>query len=208
MPRSRSAPRTRNSAYHHGNLRDTALESALSILRAEGVDELGVRRVAAAVGVSPMALYRHFDSKQGLLAAVAQAGFDELGRSIREAAPRSKPPLERLRNGSVAYVLFAVENRALFELMFGGVTESLARQTPVRAAAATAFSTLVDCLADCWKAGLLKVDRVAAERALWAAAHGYSSLWNSVPELMRGERAQIRANTRQMVTAILRGLAR
>jgi AcrR family transcriptional regulator len=143
-----------------------------------------------------------------LLAAVAQAGFDELGRAIREAAPPDEPPLERLCDGAVAYVLFAIENRALFELMFGGVTEALARRGPVRSAAAIAFSTLVDCLRDCWEAGLLRVDRVSAERAVWAAAHGYASLWNSVPELMRGDRSQLPANTRQMMTAILAGLAR
>jgi AcrR family transcriptional regulator len=202
-----ASSRRRKSAYHHGNLRDEAIAQAHAIVCAEGVAELGLRRVAAAVGVSAMALYRHFASKQGLLAAVAQAGFAELGRAIQKAAPLRQPPLDRLRNGGVAYVLFAVENRRLFELMFGGVGESLAEQGPVREAASVAFSTLVDCLADCSRAGLLKVDAVAAERAVWSAVHGYASLWNSVPELMRGTRAHVRANAHHMLTAILHGLA-
>ncbi|MFZ5891614.1 MAG: TetR/AcrR family transcriptional regulator [Myxococcota bacterium] len=205
---SKKASNGRSRAYHHGHLREAALASAQAILRHEGVAALSLRRVAAEVGVSPMALYNHFENRQALLEALAEAGFMALGKAILRAAPRGQPPLRRLRRGAVAYVVFAVEHRYLFELMFGGVNSALARDSPVRSAAAESFSTLRDCLADCARKKLLSVDPIAAERAIWSAAHGYAALWNSVPALMRGTPQQIATNAGRMLDALLSGIAR
>jgi AcrR family transcriptional regulator len=114
--------------------------------------------------------------------------------------------LERLRRGAVAYVLFAIEHRREFELMFGGVGVDLAQEPRLLAAAQSAFDPLVSCLQDCSEAGLLRADPVVAERLIWSAAHGYASLWNSVPELMRGSRSDIRRNAELMLAAALQGL--
>lgn len=49
------------------------VERALSIVDAEGLDALTVRKVADAFGVTPMALYWHFSNKEALLDAVGDA---------------------------------------------------------------------------------------------------------------------------------------
>lgn len=46
------------------------LEAALGIVQTEGVHRLSVRRLTQALGVSPMAVYKHFDSKNAILAGV------------------------------------------------------------------------------------------------------------------------------------------
>jgi AcrR family transcriptional regulator len=192
--------------YHHGDLRNAALAAAERILQKEGVEALTLRRVAAQVRVSPMALYNHFEGKGALLVALAEAGFVALREAILQAAPNELAPLERLQRGAVAYVLFGVEDRERFALMFGGVGEAILHEPKLRDAVLGAFATLVDCLAECVRAGLLRGDPIEAERTVWAAAHGYAALWNSVPMLMRGERSQIRQNAQRMVMSVLDGL--
>src|SRR5436190_672181 len=61
--------------YHHGDLRSALLEEAVRTIQTDGVDELTLRAVGAALGVSRTALYRHFSDKQALLAAVGREGF-------------------------------------------------------------------------------------------------------------------------------------
>ncbi len=206
-PRRQSgAPGAGAGAYHHGDLRRQTLLEAGRLLREEGASGVSVRRIASNVGVSPMALYNHFDDRQEILIALAEAGFSALRSSILRAAPPKRPPLERLRQGAVAYVLFATEHRREFELMFGGVGVDLAQEPRLHAAAESAFEPLVTCLRECSEAGLLRADPIVAERLIWSAAHGYASLWNSVPELMRGGRSHIRRNAESMLDAILQGL--
>ena len=41
-----------------------------------------MRRVASAVGITPMALYRHYPNRDGLLNALADAGFVELSEML------------------------------------------------------------------------------------------------------------------------------
>ncbi|MER7077528.1 transcriptional regulator, TetR family [Saccharopolyspora kobensis] len=53
--------------------------AALEILLAEGVEAVTMRRVAAAVGVTPMATYRHYPNREALLRSVVDRAFAELG---------------------------------------------------------------------------------------------------------------------------------
>lgn len=176
-------------AYHHGALAQQVLAEASRTLQSAGVSAITIRGLAATIGVTPMALYKHFDDRDALLAALATEGFEALERAIRKAAPPRLAPRERLRRGAVAYVVFALEGPNRFGLMFGGVGESLANDSPTKRAARSAFSPLLECIEECQQAGLLHGDPIAAERAIWSAAHGYAMLWNAVPELMRGSRA-------------------
>ena len=64
--------------YHHGDLRAAAIEAGLTLLEEREADDLGLREVARAVGVSATALYRHFPDKAALLRALASAGLERL----------------------------------------------------------------------------------------------------------------------------------
>ena len=59
--------------YHHGDVRNVLLQKAETILTEEGPTGLSLRRLARMTGVSEAAPYRHFDGKDGILAAVAIA---------------------------------------------------------------------------------------------------------------------------------------
>lgn len=57
--------------------RDAVIGAALKLLEAEGMGALSIRTVAAQLGVSPMALYRHVASKDDLLDEVVDLLFAE-----------------------------------------------------------------------------------------------------------------------------------
>jgi AcrR family transcriptional regulator len=73
--------------------RDAILDRALAVTDADGLDAVSVRRLAREFGVTPMALYWHFDSKQALLHALG----DRLLGGLDLAVDPSLPWLEQLR---------------------------------------------------------------------------------------------------------------
>jgi AcrR family transcriptional regulator len=91
--------------------------AARRLLDREGVEAVTIRRVANAVGITPMAVYRHYLDRAGLLNALANRGFEEL--ASRLATKRSSADIEgRLTKMADIYLEHALENPRLFELMF------------------------------------------------------------------------------------------
>ncbi|SFR26210.1 DNA-binding transcriptional regulator, AcrR family [Lentzea waywayandensis] len=88
--------------------------------------ELGVgasiRDVCAAAGVTPPTVYHYFGDKNGLLDAVAAAGFERYLAEKRDLAP-SSDPVEDLRRGWDGHVEFGLRNPAIYGLMYGGRTK-------------------------------------------------------------------------------------
>jgi AcrR family transcriptional regulator len=107
-------------AYHHGDLRQALLESALGLLEEVGVQGLSLRGVAARAGVSHAAPYRHFEDKESLIAAVAEDGFHKMfEHMVGELSRVAGGPQEQLMAMGLAYVSFAKAHPTHFRLMFG-----------------------------------------------------------------------------------------
>jgi AcrR family transcriptional regulator len=102
--------------------------AARKLLDREGAEAVTMRRVAKAIGITPMALYRHFADRAGLLNALADAGFEELAAKVA-TADRPGEPEERLMNNLDVFLDFGLEKPRLFELMFLKRREG-ARQFP------------------------------------------------------------------------------
>lgn len=104
-------------AAHKRLNRDELITTALAVADAEGLDAVTVRRVAQLHDVTPMALYRHFSDKEGLL--VALAGRLLAGAAIPE--PDDRPWHEQLRDllGGFVDALRPHPNAAL--LVFNGM---------------------------------------------------------------------------------------
>ncbi|MDF7775516.1 TetR/AcrR family transcriptional regulator [Sphingomonas sp. AOB5] len=104
--------------YHHGDLRAALIEAGLGLLAERSADELGLREVARAVGVSATAVYRHFPDKGAFLAALAQEGLRQLGAAQRAASEAVGGGDAGFAATGAAYVRFAIANPALFRLAF------------------------------------------------------------------------------------------
>ena len=90
---------------------------ARRLLDKEGAESVTMRRVATAVGFTPMALYRHYPNRNGLLNALADAGFVELTAKL--AGLQLTGEVDRqLLNLLDVFLDHAFDNPRLFELMF------------------------------------------------------------------------------------------
>jgi len=107
-----------SKTYHHGDLRAAAIAAGLALLRERAADDLGLREVARSVGVSATALYRHFPDKAALLRALAAEGFAQLAEAQRAAAAAAGGGDAGFGATGRAYVRFALDNPALFRLLF------------------------------------------------------------------------------------------
>jgi len=156
--------------YHHGNLRESLLEAADTVLAERGVHGITLRDVAKAAGVSHAAPYHHFSSLNDLLAAVAQRAFVTLGNAL-ELASGEPDTGERLLKINDAYVACACARPEQFRLMFGPLLTRKAEYLALQTAADRAFGFLLAaaCAHDPVQGPVLALTG-------WSLAHGLSNL--------------------------------
>ncbi len=87
---------------------------ALELVEERGWEDWSLRDVAAAVGVSPNALYRHVPGKQGLHVAIGIAAVRELHAALDEVVPSRSPAVTVVRM-TERYVRFAIERPAAYQ---------------------------------------------------------------------------------------------
>ncbi|HEX4319894.1 MAG TPA: TetR/AcrR family transcriptional regulator [Acidobacteriaceae bacterium] len=93
------------------------LSAARDLLDRGGEDAVTMRRVAEAIGITAMAIYRHYPNREGLLNALADAGFEYLTAQLK-SRKFSGTIEERLSQMADIYVDHAFHNPRLYELMF------------------------------------------------------------------------------------------
>jgi AcrR family transcriptional regulator len=162
-----TSPRGPNAPFHHGDLRQALVEATTGLIERDGPASVSLREAARITGVSHNAPYRHFPTREALLAAVAENGFRRLRAAFEEAAAA---PDDRLLALGQAYVRFASANPGLFRLMFGGDVGKDAHPD-LRRAAGEAFALLREAGAQ----GGSDAPREAALGA-WALVHGLAHL--------------------------------
>src|SRR5580658_1627633 len=96
---------------------DRITSAAQKLLDRAGTEAVTMRRVAKAVRVTPMALYRHFADRDGLLNALADSGFVDLSTRIANSRLPDDPEQQLMMILDV-FLDFALEKPHLFELMF------------------------------------------------------------------------------------------
>jgi len=166
----------RPRSYHHGNLKQALLEASLDIIRKAGPGAFTLREVARRAGVSHNAPYRHFRSKEELLAALAAEGFDRLTAAMTKAAEPASGPLERFRLSGRGYVEFALCYPQHFTVMFEG-SWRFERYPQTRAAGERAFGTLVRYVEQCQEGGALPPGDARPFALLaWSMVHGVAKL--------------------------------
>jgi AcrR family transcriptional regulator len=92
-------------------------QAGRQLLDQEGPEAVSMRRIAKAVRITPMAIYRHYPDRDALLNAIADQGFTELATRLAARAT-SRNFDERLMTMGEIYLDHALQNPRLFELMF------------------------------------------------------------------------------------------
>jgi AcrR family transcriptional regulator len=133
---------------------------ARRLLDKEGAESVTMRRVATAVGFTPMALYRHYPNRNGLLNALADAGFVELTAKLARLRLAGSADRQLLKVLDV-FLDHAFDNPRLFELMFLTKREG-ARQYPddFTTRRSPTANVLADVIARAMEMGYLRKDDV------------------------------------------------
>ncbi len=162
-------------SYHHGNLRDALIKASLRLIEKKGVRALTLREIGAKVGVSRSAAYRHFDDKADLFLAICDAGFEQFADALDEARRGAGTSFaSRLTAMNLAYVRFAAQHPAYFEVMFGWAD---APRRPSRPAGARAFGILEETIRQGQETADVRAgDSVELACFVWAEVHGISML--------------------------------
>lgn len=175
-------PKKQKDSYHHGSLRQTLVSAAIPLLAERGTTSLSLREVAKAVGVSHTAPYRHFRDKTALLERIAADGYDRLATACVEAERRfPRNPQRQLVEAGMTYLLLAVENPEIIQLMFGGVSLDGCGDE-LKHASQNAFLCLMKIIENGQKEGLYrKADARDLTIASLCMVHGLSMLITSGP---------------------------
>jgi AcrR family transcriptional regulator len=150
--------------YHHGNLRPALLAAAVEAIGQVGPGLVSLREVARRAGVTHTAVAYHFGDKAGLLTAVAADGYRLLGEALRAAHEQGS-----FLDVGVAYVRFAVEHRAHFEVMYRPELYRSGDADVLRARAAAARLL--------YGSDDPSQQELEAGVAAWSLVHGLATLW-------------------------------
>ena len=93
--------------------REQIAEAALSLVANQGLRRLSMAAVARRVGLVPSGIYRHFKSKDELLAAVLDRIEQRLLANVREAREESDNPLERLKGVLMRHIRYLREGKVI-----------------------------------------------------------------------------------------------
>jgi AcrR family transcriptional regulator len=166
-------------SYHHGNLSLALLDAAEVELTEHGIEGFSLRGVAKRAEVSHAAPAHHFGDANGLLTALAARGFERFIQRQRDFRQRaSSDPRAQLEASGVGYVVFALENPAIFRLMFSSDRPDF-EDPELQGIAESAFEELVGHVRGVTKdQGSPKKDgaMMLNVAAAWAVAHGLADL--------------------------------
>ena len=156
--------------------RTAILSVAGDLLRAEGPHALSLRRVTQAAGTSTQAVYTLFGGKAGLVDALFAHGFSRLAAAFA-ALPSDVGPRERLALLAQAYRRTALEEPALYDLMFGRPIPEFESSPASQELAWSTFEPLVTAAGDLAAEQGVDAGEVGElATLLWASLHGIVSL--------------------------------
>ncbi|MFN7003856.1 MAG: TetR/AcrR family transcriptional regulator [Roseinatronobacter sp.] len=108
----------KNKPYHHGDLARTLVETAAAMIEESGPEAVSVREVAKRAEVSPGAPFRHFASREALLAAVAGQAMERLSDAVIAAqALTDSDPLGQIQAIGLGYLSWARANPEHFKVV-------------------------------------------------------------------------------------------
>lgn len=163
------------------SLRDRVLTLARDRMLLRGQPQLSLRQIASELGVTPMAIYRHFAHNEDLQLSLLDAGFREFGTYLARSRTDASP-LQRLELLAEGFIDFAIDRPGYFELMFlsSQIPAGLRNREVVIAASLPTFAVLVEATQRCILAGdLPAADPEVTARDLLAFCIGQAALFIS-----------------------------
>jgi AcrR family transcriptional regulator len=145
---------------------------AMALVEREGRQACSLRRVAAEAGMSRSTPYTYFEHKEALLDSVRAAALHRMADDCADALAQGTDVSERLRGVGRAYVAFALQHGALYDLVFETHTPTAEHQ-----AAMTRYRELAESpLREAAEQGITTLDPARLGHVLLAGTHGLIGL--------------------------------
>ncbi|MCR8726401.1 TetR/AcrR family transcriptional regulator [Frigidibacter sp. ROC022] len=107
------------AGYHHGNLRQALVDAALKLIEERGPMGFTLSEAARAAGVTPAAVYRHFQGREDLIAEAARQGYEIFADLLEHAFAKGQPSaLHAFEATGRAYLAFARKFPGHYVAMF------------------------------------------------------------------------------------------
>lgn len=170
----------KTSKTRTGNLREDCVTEALSIIAHDGLDKLSLREVARRLGVSHQAPYKHYRSRDHLLAEVVKRAYADFARYL-ESRPRGSDAKSDLRAMGKAYVRYAMSHPLEYRLMFNTSLPNPTDHPDMMACAHRAFDLLREALRlkGQKSQSIKKRDLDHDALFVWSTLHGLVSIMRS-----------------------------
>ena len=158
-----------NHKYHHGNLRDEILIAAYNFVVVNGYAAMSLRGIADECNVSATAIYRHYKTKEHLLADVVVKGFIEFNTFVEGSEDANI--FDKCDN----YLEFAFDNKNIYDLLFFLTVVEFLKFPQILEVADKAFESLLESVK---KHDKSLNDLSASNKAIhiWSFLHGMSSI--------------------------------
>lgn len=165
--------------YHHGNLRQALVEAALDLIREKGPTGFTLSEAAKRAGVTPAAVYRHFEGRDDLIAEAARQGYEIFADLMQYAYEKGQPSaLAAFESTGRAYLAFARKHPGHYIAMFeSGISVN---RTPELAAVATRARNVLEQAARDLSQHIPAEKRPPASMFsahIWAMSHGVVELF-------------------------------
>ena len=134
--------------YHHGNLREALVGGCLKLIEAKGPTGFTLSEAAREAGVTPAAVYRHFEGREDLIAEAARQGYEIFADLMEHAYSSGQPSaLAAFEATGRAYLAFAQKHPGHYIAMFeSGI--SINRTPELNAVATRALGVLEKAAVD------------------------------------------------------------
>jgi AcrR family transcriptional regulator len=162
----------RRRTYHHGSLRDALISGALELIGERGPTGFTLIEAARRAGVSSAAPYRHFASREDLLAEIGTIAYGQLAQALIRAQKYRKTTAEKIAAMGSAYVTFAIAEPASFDVLFNSGIDKTAYPQLLEAGDAV-LALVTDASIDFTGA---RRSGVTLAISCWAIAHGHAVL--------------------------------
>ncbi len=108
------------NSYHHGNLRQTLIETGIEYVSKHGDHALSIRKLSSLCGVTHTAIYSYFKNKDALIDAMKDYVCEEFANSMEKevAAANQQIPQETVYALATGYVRFFLANPRYYYFIF------------------------------------------------------------------------------------------
>ncbi len=168
-----------NTTYHHKNLKDSLIDTALLMVKKDGISSITLRELSKKLGVSRSAIYRHFDSKDDLIKAIIQIAFSRFDAGIPVEIIESDDIVDSFRIMAKGYIGFAMDNPNIYRMMFGHEVGKQREESCdiENEDEAIGFHKLIALVQKAQDTNLFKKDNPMLQATvIWSMMHGLSNL--------------------------------